>query len=217
MKLLSSILCISLFVSCSFAQIKGSGNVTTENRTVTTFNKIKMNGVFNVTLQQGNTEGVTVTTDDNLQPYITVTVDNGTLTVGMKKNSNFSKTTKMELVISCKAISDINNNLVGNLTTEGNLTTDKLAFTSSAVGNSTINLTANDLLLNLNAVGNTKLLGTAVLCTFTNKSVGDFDGAGLLIENLTLKNKAVGNTTYNAIKATVNNDALGNTKNVHKD
>ncbi len=59
------------FSGCSMVslgrQLRGSGNVTTEQREVTAFTAITVSGVGEVVITQGDTDRLTVETDDNLQ------------------------------------------------------------------------------------------------------------------------------------------------------
>jgi Putative auto-transporter adhesin, head GIN domain len=209
---------ILLFAGCSFAQnnVVGSGNVTTENRTISSFNKIKLDGVANVFLKQSGEESVKVEADDNLQELIIVEVKDNVLHVKMRKNSNFKKSKKMVVYISFKNIDELHNSLVGNLESDGAIKLDKLKYISSAVGKSSMHIEVENLDMNISAVGNTELEGKAKNCSFVNSAVGNFDGADLEVETIKLRNSAVGNTTYNAKNADVKNSAIGKTKNKNK-
>jgi hypothetical protein len=62
---------------CSAQSVKGSGNVISESRQVTEFNKIRLEGQGKVVLTQGNQSSLKVTTDDNILPFIETGVKNG--------------------------------------------------------------------------------------------------------------------------------------------
>ncbi len=215
----AAVTCLLLAVlpSTLFAQksIRGNGIVTTQNRSVEPFTKIKINGVFDVIINQGNEETVVVLTDDNLQSLVTVEVTNGTLCVGLKLKSNFKEYTKMNILITLKSINELTNSLVGNLSNTGTLNLPQLTYTSSAVGNAMLNVQCNTLILKLKAVGDTNLTGTAKQCTITNSSVGNVNASKLIATTLTLQNTAVGNTTINAATLTHTNHAVGNVLNVY--
>lgn len=218
MKTILSLLLVVTITSCkiSFNGKRGSGNVTTENRSISNFTKIKAEGVFKVYLKQTDVDGVKVETDDNLQEYIEVFVKDQTLMVRMKKNTSIGNSTKMNVYVSFKQVDEIVNSMVGNLESEGAINADKLTFISTAVGGTALDLIVNNLDMNISAVGNTKISGKAENCNFVNSAVGNFDGKDLLIKNLTLKNTAVGNTTYNALSEKIDNSAIGKTTNVNK-
>jgi hypothetical protein len=71
-----------LLVSCQFKTLKGSGNVTTENRTVQgEFKSIDAEKGLDVVLEQAPVSSVTVIADDNLQKHIKTKVVNGVLKI----------------------------------------------------------------------------------------------------------------------------------------
>ena len=59
--------------------LQGSGNVATEERPVSGFDRVSLGGVGDVFVTQGEGESLTVEADDNLMPYIETEVRNGTL------------------------------------------------------------------------------------------------------------------------------------------
>ena len=71
-----------LLVSCQFNGIKGSGNVTTENRPVSEdFKSIKVDKGLDVVLEQSNTKSITVIADDNVHKHIKTSIENGVLII----------------------------------------------------------------------------------------------------------------------------------------
>jgi hypothetical protein len=215
MKILIFFFLVSSFYGCLPAQNRktGSGHVTTENRPVSSFNTIDANGVFKVVLKQGTEESVFVETDDNLQELVQVHVENNTLKLDMKKNSNFGKATKMTVTVNFKSVDAIKNNLVGSLSSNGPIHSGKLKYTSAAVGNTELSLDVSDLDLSLNAVGATLITGTATNCNFTNSAVGSFDGDQFIVESMKLKNNAVGSTSVNAKNLELDNNGVGKITN----
>ncbi len=217
-KILFAFLFLVSFSSCSLAQRSkaGNGNVTIENRAVSFFYNLNTSGVFKVVLQPGETESVKVETDENLQELIIVDVKNETLYLSMKKNSNFRNATKMTIYVTFKNLVEVKNSMVGNLSTNGVIKQDKLKYTSSAVGASNLEIEVNELDLNISAVGKTEITGKATNCKFVNSAIGSFDGSELIVENMKLKNSAVGSTSVNAQNLDLKNSAVGKTTNKNK-
>jgi hypothetical protein len=87
--------------------VAGSGKLKTETRAVSGFTGISLflGGV--VEIRQGNTEGVTVETDDNLLPLIETVVEHGDLKIRTAP-ANLSYTTRqMKFVVSAKNIDSL--------------------------------------------------------------------------------------------------------------
>ena len=86
--------CIS---SQSFLPVKGSGVSVDKNISVSGFQSIDVSGGFDVVLVQGNSEGVTLTAQENLFEYITVRVDEGVLKIYTEKNIQPTKQLKARI------------------------------------------------------------------------------------------------------------------------
>lgn len=65
----------------SAGRLGGSGNVVIESRDVSGFDAVSLLTEGQVIITQGEEEGLTVETDDNLLPYLETEVRNGTLTL----------------------------------------------------------------------------------------------------------------------------------------
>ena len=83
-KLAVVVMLLALFAgSCVVGTIEGSGNVTTEARQVSGFDRVSLSNIGLVVLTQGETEGLTVRADDNLMSHIVTEVRGGTLGIGL--------------------------------------------------------------------------------------------------------------------------------------
>jgi len=69
---------------------KGSGDIIVEDRKVSGFDKILMEGAGRIILTQGSSESLSVETDDNLMEYIKTEVNGDTLEIGFEDNVVFS-------------------------------------------------------------------------------------------------------------------------------
>lgn len=69
--------------------IKGSGNVIVEDRKVSGFDKILVTGAGKIIITQGDSESLSIETDDNLMEYIVTKVNGKTLEIGFKDDTVF--------------------------------------------------------------------------------------------------------------------------------
>jgi len=89
----------------SFGQrVEGSGNIITEPRKVSGFNRISLSGFGQVEISQGESESLTVSTDDNIMPLIETEVRGNTLVLGFtndgkRRSINPSDGIKFDLVV----------------------------------------------------------------------------------------------------------------------
>jgi predicted small secreted protein len=99
--------------------INGSGKVVTESRDVTGFSSVDMQSIGNLTITQGNVESLTISADENLLPYITTRVVNGTLEIGMKPNTSLNPSRTIEYNLVMKTVEGVQLSGFGNIESEG--------------------------------------------------------------------------------------------------
>jgi hypothetical protein len=85
-------------------QVQGSGNVTRQARTVGHFTGLSLAVPGNVELRIGNSEGVTVETDDNLQALVETEVDNGTLRIRPARRNLGLRAHTLKIVVQAREI-----------------------------------------------------------------------------------------------------------------
>lgn len=78
------------YVPSSPRLVRGSGNVIAEDRNVSGFDKIAVEGAGRVIITQGDRESLTIETDDNLMEYIRTEVKGDTLEIGFEDDVVFS-------------------------------------------------------------------------------------------------------------------------------
>ena len=107
--------------------IKGSGKLQKQTREVANFNGVALNVPGNVELRIGNTNSITIETDDNILPLIDTVVENGTLRIrSAKRNTNFRQTA-LTIVIQARHVERISVGGSGSIDATG-LRGDKLRF-----------------------------------------------------------------------------------------
>ncbi len=181
-------------------RIEGSGNVITKDVAVKSFDELKVSGVFSVQLSQGNSEGVKIEAEDNLQELFEVKNEGSKLVIGMKKDVNINSKKKMKVYISFKTLKTMELKTVGNVSSGQTLSFDKLQLENKSVGNVELQLTAQQLSVDNKSVGNIKLQGKADNVVIKNNSVGSIEAAGFLVQKMDIANNGVGSAEVNAEK-----------------
>ncbi|MBL0309532.1 MAG: DUF2807 domain-containing protein [Bacteroidetes bacterium] len=98
----------------------------------------------------------------------------------------------MKVYINIRKITELENQSIGSLKTEGALKLDSLELSSDAVGKLNLNVEADYLRANLNSVGSTTLKGKVREARINNKSVGMLSAFDLKVATLMIHNTAVG-------------------------
>jgi hypothetical protein len=101
-------------------RVQGSGKIVKQNREIGHFNALTVGVGGDVEIRLGNTESITVETDDNIQPLITTVVENGTLRIRPAKNNLRLDTRTMKIIVQARTLDKLS---IGG---SGNVTADKL-------------------------------------------------------------------------------------------
>jgi len=75
---------ITLFTLTACIVVRGSGDVVTEERNVSGFDRVELHGSGKLILAQGSAEALTVEAEDNLMKYIETDVRGNTLMLGFE-------------------------------------------------------------------------------------------------------------------------------------
>jgi len=100
--------------------VQGNGKIVKQNREVGHFNALSIGVSGDVDIRLGNSEGVTVETDDNIQSAIETVVENGTLRIRALRNNIKLDTRTMKIVVQARTLDKLS---IGG---SGNVTADKL-------------------------------------------------------------------------------------------
>ena len=117
----AAILCGAMVLAASggFAlgsrESAGSGMVRKESRTVPAFTAIVIEGSGNVTLSQGETQSLSVETDDNLLPLVRTEVRAGVLYLGFKEGARPVHVSQLEFFVSVPELTAVKITGSGNL------------------------------------------------------------------------------------------------------
>lgn len=180
--ILTSILIALVIGACSFnldvGIDQGSGNVITEQRQVSGFDRVSLSGIGDVTLIQGSQEKLEIEAEDNIIPRITTEVRDGTLMIGFDRKT-IIPTKSVHFIITMREIHGLETKGVSSLETDG-IDTDQLDINISGTGNITIlNLAADSLSINISGAGNFEAEGQVSDQSVTLSGAGNYDGEDL--------------------------------------
>ncbi len=109
------------------SSVKGSGKLQKQVREVGNFNGVALNVPGTVELRIGNTEGVTIETDDNILPLIETAVENGTLRIRPAKRNSNLRQTALTIVVHARQVERVSVGGSGTINASG-LRGEKLRF-----------------------------------------------------------------------------------------
>ncbi len=112
---------------------QGSGNVVTETRDVSNFNRLDLSGLGEVTLIQADEESLEIEAEDNVIEHITTEVRDGTLYIGINRKA-IIPTKPVKFIVKMQDIRGVETTGVSNLKSNS-IVTDQLEINISGTGN----------------------------------------------------------------------------------
>jgi hypothetical protein len=197
--LISSLLFLALILSCSDDDdnpvepeiVVGSGNLVTEDLTLPPFNSIDNGTVGNINLYSADSQGVSITADDNVIDYFELSVSNGRLTVRTPAGVSFSNVS-VTINLAMTDLEEIVMGGVGNITGMNSFQVDSVRVVLSGVGNINLDLTVTGLSSDFSGVGNLSYAGSATRHHCTHSAVGNLLAFDLLTQIGTFNLSSVG-------------------------
>ena len=176
---------VFLFASCQFNGLKGSGKVTTENRTISgDFKSIKAEKGLDVVLEQGTDVSVAVIADDNVQKHISTTVENGVLKITSDVNNFFDVTSK-KVVVKMPSIENIQVSSGASLNSRNTIKSNTITLKSSSGGSLSITIIAEKATCESSSGSSITVNGKAIDLETAASSGSDISAEKLLSNNIT--------------------------------
>lgn len=195
------LLAVMIFSSCRFVEnrrIKGDGNITTSQRSITGFAGVETRGSIDIEVSQGDYK-VTVEADQNMIPYILTDVHDGNLVVSLKDDFNSYSFTSAKVIISAPALHIFHTSGSGNITGRGKIAdTNKVDVGIGGSGNIDLDINSPAVNAEIGGSGNITLKGeTRDFVSQTNGS-GNTEAYDLKAETVKVSIYGSGNTNVSA-------------------
>ncbi len=167
---------------CQMGALKGSGKIVTKTFSYQDFDNIQLNDLDGkIEVEVGKAYAIKISIDDNLEPFLTVSEANKTLTVALNKNENnrrYVENTNIKISISVPVL----NGVVHNGNSDAIITGLKNNnFSAKSTGN-----------------GNLIVSGTAVNIEIEKTGNGNVEAAKLMVNNANVISVGNGDVKVNA-------------------
>ena len=151
---IAGLLAVAVIVlsACGARTVRGSGNVIAQERNVSDFDSVDLAGAGRVIITQGDTESLTIETDDNLMEHIKTTVRGRTLGLDFTKKLIPIPTESIIFRLSVINLAEIESSGAGRFEID-ELDTDRLQIEMSGAGAVELAGTAEAQDIELSGVG----------------------------------------------------------------
>jgi hypothetical protein len=173
-----------LFASCNHSinikSITGSGNVTTENRTVTSdFTSIEVSNAIDLIIEQSDKTEIIVEADDNLQKSITTKVENGVLIVACDYNS-FINIESKKVIVKMPVIEALRASSASSINSVNTLKGVNISLRTSSAAAMNLNITSDNIDCKSSSGSSISIEGMALSLKTTASSGSDINANDLL-------------------------------------
>ena len=173
--------------------IKGSGNITTETRTVNQdFKKIEASNGIKVIVEQSDNKSITVEADDNLQQHIVTKIENGVLKIESDENYNATETPLVK--VKMPVTNGLSTSSGSEITSSGTLISENMDVKSSSGSQININVEADAIKIESTS-GSSIEVGGKALKVETSSSSGSTIDAKNLMANEVFSQTSSGSST----------------------
>lgn len=199
-------LVIAFALNSCINTIDGNGDVTKEQRIVTSFNKIDISGAYEVLINQGNEEKLELEVDENLLEYIETEIKNNTLYVSSKKP--IGKATSLKLYITVVDVEDIDVSGAIELKNKGTYETENLEIDVSGAADINLDVDVENLSMDMSGASETTLSGKATNFEIEISGAGELQAKKLKTRNNTIAISGAGSAVV-YVKKTLNVSVSG--------
>ncbi|WP_125722638.1 head GIN domain-containing protein [Flavobacterium ustbae] len=175
-----------LFASCNFNvnAIEGSGNVTTEKRTVQgDFQNISVSNAIDLVIEQSDVKEITVEADDNLQKEIITKVENGTLIIECQYSS-FRNITSKKVTVKMPVVHKIEASSASTVETNGTIQGEDITLDVSSAASMEVNIESDRISIDAGSGSSVNIIGKALSLTTSVSSGGSIDAEKLMANEI---------------------------------
>lgn len=160
-------------------KVRGNGNMVTEIRNTSDYEKIHVVGSMNVKLVSGSEGNIKVAAESNLQEYILTEVKNGTLKISTEKGVNLQTRKDLLITVPVESVNDISLTGSGDIWTQDRLSEEELSVSVTGSGDMVLDIKSKYLKGHVTGSGDIKIKGSSenFACNVTGS--GDFDAFDL--------------------------------------
>ena len=218
-----------IFSSCFFAgeRVKGNGNVKTEERNVSAFDKVEVHGAINLLVTQGPMQPVRIEADENLLQYIEVEQQGGSIEIRTRNNVNLDPSRDIKVFLTAPEFKSIEVSGASHIRGQNKISGSDLRMKVSGAGSIRLEVDVPELTIDLSGASEIDLKGetrrfelnssgaSKARCfeLLTEETVVDISGAGeaqvYASQKLDVEVSGAGNVRYKGEVKNINQQVSG--------
>ena len=210
--IIAVLICVFSLTSCSMLGSIGIGKTISEERQVSSIERVSIGSSMNLIIEQSGTESLRIEATENILPYISSEVINGELQIEFSRPGITIR--PINCYVSVKDLKSIKVSSSAKVKCD-NLKVENLAVNMASSSSGNLNVSVKDLELLIASSASLTISGEAELQNTTVNSSGSLDASDLVTRDCKIKVNSSGEATVNVtdnLDATVNSSAELNYK-----
>lgn len=187
-----SLLVGAMICSCSPRNNEDSDNRFEDEREIDGVSRLKISGVFNLTLIQSEDESILIEGSQDLSDRLKVRQQGDLLELSLEDDTEFFKDQTLEVTLKISDLQDFEFEGVGNIKTASPFQVDAIRVHGEGVGNIRMEIQADQVQADLNLMGNMNLKGSAQDFQLRYEGIGNIDASELTAQNVDLNSSGIG-------------------------
>lgn len=172
---------------------KDSDNRVENERDLDEVSQLKVSGVFNLYLSQGDKPSLKIEGEQDQINNLKVVQNGESLELKFDEIDNhFFGKSKPDVYLTISGLKEMEFDGVGNLKTERAFKVDELQLRGNGVGNISLQFDAKKIDADFNMMGNLSLGGSVEEIVLTNEGIGNIEASGLEAKNMQLTSSGIG-------------------------
>ena len=196
-------LLLSACAITGFNVTRGSGELTTQTRNVSGFERVQVDGAGELIITQGEEESLEIRAEDNIIDELTSDVSNGTLVLGYRDNflrNSIIPTERITYTLNVIDLSEVTINGAADLEIDA-LETGSLVLEINGAGQVSIDqFTADSLSVQISGTSTIEIAGQVADQSITIDGAGNYQAGDLETNRTTVNINGLGNATVWAVE-----------------
>ena len=185
--------------ACDMAHcVHGSGNKITENRKVTDFTKIKVDGDFKIILKQDSSLSVNISADDNLMKLIETNNTGDRLHIHTKEH--ICSGGEITITIGVRNLEGLKASGAIDVSTDGNLKVKDINFDLAGASKLTLDLNANNVTTSGSGATEMNLKGQATSHNINMSGVGKLNAFDFVVGSCDIASSGASECKVNVLQ-----------------
>lgn len=178
--------------------LHGSGNKVTENRKVSDFTRIKVDGDFKVILKQDSSLNLTVSADDNIMKAIETNATGGRLHIHTKHH--ICSGGEITVTIGVRNLEELKASGAIEVSSDGNIKVKDINFDLAGASKLTLDLNAANVTTSGSGATEINLKGQATSNNISTSGVGKLNALDFVVSSCDIQSSGASESKVNVLQ-----------------